>query len=103
MDILRAVEGPSTRLHLRVSPGAARSRVVGRHGEAWKVRVAAAPEDGKANNAVLDLLAGALRVPRGRVELVSGRTARDKVVALRGLSADEADARLAEAAGEGRA
>ena len=96
------MDGPTTRLRLRVSPGAARSRVVGRHGEAWKVRVAAPPEDGKANDAVLDLLADVLRVPRGRVELVSGRTARDKVVALRGLSADEAGERLAEAAGEGR-
>ena len=97
------MEGPSTRLRLRVSPGAAGSRVVGRHGEAWRVRVAAPPEGGKANDAALDLLADVLRVPRGRIELVSGRTARDKVVALRGLSADEADARLAEAAGEGRA
>jgi len=97
------VEGPSTRLRLRVSPGASRSHVVGRHGEAWKVRVAAPPEDGKANDAALDLLADVLRVPRGRIELVSGRTARDKIVALRGLSADEADERLAEAAGEGRA
>ena len=97
------MEGPSTRLRLRVSPGAAGSRVVGRHGEAWRVRVAAPPEGGRANAAALDLLAGVLRVPRGRIELVSGRTARDKVVALRGLSADEADERLAEAAGEGRA
>ncbi len=97
------MEGPSTRLRLRVSPGAAGSCVVGRHGEAWKLRVAAPPEGGKANDAALDLLAGVLRVPRGRIELVSGRTARDKVVALRGLSADEADERLAEAAGEGRA
>ena len=97
------MEGPSTRLRLRVSPGAAGSRVVGRHGEAWRVRVAAPPEGGRANAAALDLLAGVLRIPRGRIELISGRTARDKVVALRGLSADEADQRLAEAAGEGRA
>ncbi len=97
------MEGPSIRLRLRVSPGAAGSRVVGRHGEAWKLRVAAPPEGGKANDAALDLLASVLRVPRGRIELVSGLTARDKVVALRGLSADEADGRLAEAAGEGRA
>ncbi len=96
------MEGPSTRLRLRVSPGAAGSRVVGRHGEAWRVRVAAPPEGGRANAAALDLLAGVLRVPRGRIELISGRTARDKVVLLRGLSADEADERLAEAAGEGR-
>jgi len=97
------VEGPSTRLSLRVSPGARHSRVVGRHGETWKVRVAAPPEGGRANDATLDLLADVLHVRRSRIELVSGRTARDKVVALSGLSADEADERLAEAAGEGHA
>ncbi len=97
------MEGPSTRLRLRVSPGAAGSRVVGRHGEAWRVRVAAPPEGGRANAATLDLLAGVLRVPRGQIELVGGRTARDKVVVLHGLSAGEAEERLAEAAGEGRA
>ena len=46
--------------------------VVGRHGDAWKVRVAAPPERGRANDAVLDLLAETLAVPRASVTLVSG-------------------------------
>ena len=88
------MDGPSTRLRLRVTPGASRSEVVGPYGEAWKVRVAAAPENGKANEAVRDLLATALGVPRSSMEIVSGAASRDKVVVVRGLTAEEAEARL---------
>jgi uncharacterized protein len=93
------VDGPTTRLHVRVSPGASRSGVVGRHGTSWKVRVTAAPERGKANHAVLDLLAEALRIPRAQVELVAGSGARDKVVALRGIDESQVERRLEVAAG----
>jgi len=88
----------STRLRLRVAPGAARSEVVGRHGDAWKVRVASPPVDGKANEAVLGLLAEALAVPRRSLTLVTGHGSRDKLVELDGLDADEAERRLAGAA-----
>jgi len=88
------VDGPSTRLRLRVSPGARRSGIVGRHGEAWKVRVAAAPEDGKANDALLALLAKTLGVPRRSLELTTGTASRDKIVTIQGLSAYEANERL---------
>jgi uncharacterized protein (TIGR00251 family) len=93
------VAGPSTRLRLRVSPGASRSEIVGRHGTAWKVRVAAAPESGKANEALLDLLASVFEIPRARITLVAGRTSRDKTVLLEGLTAEAAEARLGEPAG----
>jgi uncharacterized protein (TIGR00251 family) len=85
---------PTTRLRIRVSPGARTTELVGRQGEAWKVRVAAPPERGRANDAVLKLLADRLGVPRGELTLVSGASARDKVVELRGLCPDEADRRL---------
>jgi uncharacterized protein len=88
------VDGPTTRLRLRVSPGASRSEVVGAHGDGWKVRVSAPPEAGKANEAVRDLLAGALGIPRSDTEIVAGAGSRDKVVAIRGLSPAEADKRL---------
>ena len=87
-------------MQLRVSPGARGGRIVGRHGAAWKVRVEAAPEGGRANEAVIRLLAETLDVPRRDVTLVSGHAARDKVVALAGIEADETDRRLAAAAGE---
>ena len=88
------MNGPTTRLRLRVVPGAGRTGIDGRYGDAWKLRVAASPERGKANDAVLDLLGDALGLPRGSVELVAGHAARDKLVAIHGLSLQEAEARL---------
>jgi uncharacterized protein (TIGR00251 family) len=93
------VDGPPTRLRLRVSPGARRSGIVGRHGTSWKVRVTAVAEHDKANDAVLDLLAKTFEVSRTQVQLVTGTAARDKIVELRGLTRDEAESRLDAAAG----
>ena len=89
----------ATRLQLRVSPGAAQSAVVGRHGSAWKLRVAAAPEDGRANAAVIRLLADALHVSARDVEIVSGHASRDKTVTQQGIDPDEIDRRLTSASG----
>jgi len=96
------MEALSTRVRVRVAPGATRAAVVGRHGEAWKVRVAAAPERGRANEAVLRLLAEALRVPRDAVTLVSGHTGRDKIVELAGLRPAQIERRLSAVAGKER-
>jgi uncharacterized protein len=74
--------------------------VVGRHGDAWKVRVAAAPERGRANDAVLELLAETLAVPRASVTLVSGGTSRNKIVELSGITPEEIERRLATAGGQ---
>jgi uncharacterized protein YggU (UPF0235/DUF167 family) len=89
---------PATRVRLRVIPRAARTEVVGRHGAAWKLRVAAPPEAGRANAKVLEAIASAVAVPRGSVRLVAGASAPDKVVEVVGLTGDEVDARL-DAAG----
>ena len=95
------MEGPSTRLRLRVSPRAANAGIVGRHGDGWKIRVTSAPERGRANQAVLALLAEALRIPRTRLELVLGESAHDKVITVSGLSEDEVERRLAVASAGG--
>src|SRR5207244_7885945 len=79
------MDAPSTRLRLRVSPGARRSEVVGRHGEAWKVRVSAPPADGRANDTLVELIADTVAVPRRSVTLVSGHGARGKTVELAGI------------------
>ena len=93
------MSGPSIRLRVRVSPGASSSEVVGRYGDAWKVRVAAPPEDGKANEALVDLLAATLDVPRAGIEIVSGRGSRNKSVVVHGVGGAEVEARLASTAG----
>ncbi len=78
-----------TRLRLRVSAGASRSRVLGPHGGALKVSVKAPPERGRANREVLALVADAFGLAPSDVELVSGETSPDKVVLLR-LRTEEA-------------
>lgn len=75
--------------------------MVGRHGAGWKVRVAAAPEDGKANDAVVRLIAETLALPVRDVQIVSGRASRDKTVALEGMRPAEIERRLAEASAAG--
>jgi len=92
------MEAVSTRLRLRVAPGAKRAGVVGRHGDAWKVCVAAPPENGRANDAVVRLLAQTLDVPRDSVTLVSGQTSRDKIVELVGIELQQIERRLQSAA-----
>jgi uncharacterized protein YggU (UPF0235/DUF167 family) len=87
----------SIRLRLRVVPGARSSAVVGRLGEAWKVRVRAAPERGRANDEVVSLLADTLGVTRAAIRVVAGHAARDKIVELDRISLEEADRRLAAA------
>jgi uncharacterized protein len=91
------VAATRTRVRLRVSPGSRTAGIGGRHGDAWKVRVTAPAEGGRANAAVVRLLAEAVRVPRASVTLVSGHAARDKIVELSGLAADETERRLAAA------
>jgi uncharacterized protein (TIGR00251 family) len=87
-----------TRLMLRVSPGAQRSAVVGRHGEAWKIRVAAPPVDGRANHSLEAFLSTVLRIGRDQLRIVTGASGRDKVVEVAGRDADEVDRLLAAAA-----
>ena len=67
-----------TRLSLRVRAGASRDSIT-LCDDALRVHVTTAPENGKANAAVRALLAKALGVPKSRLSLVRGRTARDKV------------------------
>jgi uncharacterized protein len=88
----------STRLRLRVVPGASKNPgIVGRYGAAWKIRVAAPPERGAANRAVIELLARTLGVPPEAVRLVSGQASRDKMMEVAGMGPAEVEARLASA------
>lgn len=87
----------TTRLRLRVSPGSGRAEIVGRHGDAWKVRVTAPPEQGRANDAVVRLMADTLALPLSAVAIVSGHSARDKIIELTGVDPALIERRLASA------
>lgn len=80
---VQAADG-SLILTLHIQPGARKTEIVGLHGEALKIRLAAPPVDGKANAALLGFLAKACGVSKSAVELVSGDTSRAKRVRLRG-------------------
>ena len=88
------------RVELTVSPGASRSELVGRHGPGWRARIAAPPERGRANRALVELVAELAGVPRDQVHVVAGAGSRRKVVEVAGLDDDELDRRLDEASGQ---
>lgn len=83
---LRA-DGDGVVLSLHIQPGAKRTETAGPHGDALKIRLAAPPVDGKANDALIAFLAKALGVPKSRVELVSGQASRAKRVRVAGITA----------------
>lgn len=67
-------------LTLHIQPGAKKTEIVGLHGDALKIRLAAPPVDGKANEALLGFLSARLGIPRASLSLKSGQTSRRKVV-----------------------
>ncbi len=76
-------QGVTLRLHIQ--PGAKKTEVVGRHGEALKIRLAAPPVDGKANACLIACLADQLGVAKASISLVSGDTSRAKRVRIDGV------------------
>ncbi len=87
--------GRGVLLQVKVVPGASRSKVAGVLDGMLKVAVAAAPEKGKANKALLVLLADVLDVPKRAVSIERGHTASRKVVMLQGLTSRQVRAALA--------
>ena len=81
-------------LSVRAQAGARRDEVRGEHDGALKVAVTQAPEKGKANKAIAELLAKYLQLRKSQVELVSGETNSQKRFLIRGMSPDQLQARL---------
>jgi uncharacterized protein (TIGR00251 family) len=82
-------EGVVTRIRVRLTPRGGRDAIDGWHGDVLRVRVAAAPVDGKANDALARLLAKRLGIAASRVALVSGAAARTKTIEVDGMTLDE--------------
>jgi uncharacterized protein (TIGR00251 family) len=80
-----------SRLTLKVRPGARKTAFAGRHGDAWKLQVAAPPVDGKANEAIVRFLAKLAGVPAAGVRIVTGLTGSMKIVELDGIDPDALD------------
>ena len=82
-------------LPVRAQPGARRAGVQGEQNGALRVAVTAPPEDGRANQALLEALREALGLKRSQVQLLSGQTSRDKRFLIRGVARAELEGRVA--------
>lgn len=79
---------------IRVVPRASRNKIAGIHDGAVRICLTAPPVEGAANEALVGFLSTVLRVAKRDIEIISGRTARNKTVSVSGLSAEEVEARL---------
>jgi len=79
---------------VRVVPRASKNEIVGIHGDALKIRVAAPPVEGRANEALIAFLAKRLGVRKSQVEIVAGATSRRKMIRAVNLSLEEVEERL---------
>src|SRR5881394_250060 len=81
-------------LTVKVVPGASRDRIVGPLGDALKIQIAAPPERGKANAALVRLLSAQLGIPERQITVIRGVSAPRKTVRLAGITLQEAARRL---------
>ncbi|HUF11601.1 MAG TPA: DUF167 family protein [Longimicrobiales bacterium] len=84
------LEGDSegTRVRVRVQPRASRTELAGAYGDAVRIRLAAPPVDGAANEELIRFIAKRVGVPRSAVSIVSGESGRDKLVRIDGALPD---------------
>lgn len=72
------------RITVKVVPSSSRDLIVGWLGDALKVKVQAPPEKGKANSAVIELLAAQLKIEKSLIEIISGHSSSSKVLSIQG-------------------
>ena len=88
-----------TRLTLKIRAGASKTEFMGRLGDAWKLRVAAPPVDGKANEAIVRFLAKIAAVPPSAIRVVTGFTATSKIVEIEGIDSAALERAILESHG----
>ena len=81
-------------IRVKVQPKASRDQILGFREDVLQVRVTAPPERGKANEALVELLAAVLKVSKSSVRVLKGHTSRDKWIAVDDLSPDDLHRRL---------
>ena len=96
MSFIREIEG-GVEITIKAVPGASRDRIVGPLGDALKVQVSAPPEKGKANQAIVALIAKTLGISARSVTVVRGVSNPKKIVRIPGTCAEEVRARLSAA------
>ena len=76
-------------LSIRTQPGSSKNRIIGEYGGRLKLAVTAAPEKGKANKAVIELLADTLHIHESSIHIISGESSRDKRLMIEGLTPED--------------
>ena len=87
--IKSSIVDKSVELFLHCQPGAKKTEVQGIHGDRLKIRLAAPPVEGKANEALITWLSKTLSIPKNQVDLLSGDTGRQKRIQVIGVTVDE--------------
>jgi len=85
-------------LSVKVVPGSSRNRVAGRYGDGLKVQVSAPPERGKANEAVIEVLADAFGLKKNQIELIAGHTQARKTFRIASLDPQDLAEKLSKLA-----
>jgi uncharacterized protein (TIGR00251 family) len=94
MPLHLALKSDGFALAVKVVPGSSRQSVVGEYGGGIKVTVTAPPQAGATNEAVVELLAGVLNIPRTQIQITRGQSTPRKEVLISGLPAEEIEQRL---------
>ena len=76
-------------IRVKLLPKSSKNQIVGREGDNFKIKVTAPPIEGRANKALIDLLAKKLAVPKSHIEIISGKRSRLKSIRIEGLAQEE--------------
>jgi len=82
-------DSSGTVIKVKVIPRSSRTDILGKENDIYRMKLSDPPVEGRANKAVIELLAEKLGVPRREIEIVSGKTGRLKTIRIRGLTAAE--------------
>ncbi|MGD8229181.1 MAG: DUF167 domain-containing protein [Desulfobacteraceae bacterium] len=85
-----------SRIKVKVLPRSSRNHLIGKEGDVFKVKLTSPPVEGKANNALIEFLAKKLGIAKGRIEIISGKSARLKILRISGLSLNDVSSLLLE-------
>lgn|GEM_PF-949479 len=77
-----------TEIRVKLLPRSSKSRIMGIEGEFYKVKVNSPPVDGEANKELISLVSKRLRIPKGSIEIIAGKTSRMKVLRVLGIDAE---------------
>lgn len=83
-------------IRVKVLPRSSRNEIIAKQEDYYKVRLTAPPVEGKANKALLELLAKKLRIPKRSVEIISGKGSKLKSIRILGLSPERIETLLLE-------